>query len=150
MAQTELNMYDAYDALSRRELAIERSYDLTVETAAECDGISPANIPVFSSLRISYMDGATNLSATINSLCDHVRTLSENAADTIRDAAADRDAIADVAAQYATENEGLRQRVVNVETLLRSIREEWDRESMGWVRLQLDLVLDNPELRRAA
>lgn len=155
---------DAYDTYDRNERANERANDLNRETAAECDGISPVNIPVWSALRVENMDGTTNVNATVNALCAHVTRLnevgevwrtdllrleteSEAVADEIRAMAADRDAIADVAAQYAIENERLRERVTNAETMLRSIREDWDRTSTGMTRLGLDLILGNPEAR---
>jgi outer membrane murein-binding lipoprotein Lpp len=141
---------DAYDIFDRAERANERAADLNRETAAECDGISPANVPVWSSLRVENMDGTTNINATINAICTHVRTLNEAAADAIREISADREAVSDVAAQYGHENERLRERVTNAETLLRAVREDWDRSSTGMIRLQLDLLLGNPELRQAA
>lgn len=139
---------DAYDIFDRAERAAERAYDLNRETAAEMDGITPANVPVWSALRVENMDGTTNINATINAICTHIRTLNEAAADTIRKVEADRDAITDVAAQYASENERLRERVTNAETLLRSINERWDHTSTGMTRLGLDLILGNPEIER--
>lgn len=115
-------MYDPTDRLYSNERATERGYDLNRETAAECDGITPANVPVWSALRVENMDGTTNINATINAICTHVRTLNEAAADTIREIEADREAANDIAAQYAIENEGLRERVTNAETLLNSSR----------------------------
>lgn len=144
--------YDPTYLLDQNERANERAIDLNRETAAEMDGITPANVPVWSALRVENMDGTTNLNATINAICTHVRTLNEAAADTIREIEADRAAAHDIAAQYANENEALRERVTNAETMLRCIREGWDRSSTGMTRLQLDLLLGNPEaqMSRAA
>lgn len=114
VAQTELNMYDAYDRFDRAEQYAERAIDLNRQTAAECDGITPDNVPVWVALRVENMDGTTNINATINAVCTHIRTLNESAADTVRELCADRDMIADITDQYRTENERLRQSLVDM------------------------------------
>lgn len=43
------------------------------------------------------------------------------------------------------ENERLRERVTNAEMALRCIREGWEKTSTGLTRLQIDLMLGNPE-----
>ena len=138
---------DAYDIFDRAEQYAEREYDLNREAAAEMDGITPANVPVWSALRVENMDGTTNINATINAICAHIRTLNEAAANTIREIEADRAAAHDIAAQYASENEALRNRVTNAEMLLRASRERWDERSTGVTLLQLDLLLGNPDAR---
>lgn len=110
--------------------------------------VTDANVPYLLTYLQRDEAGHMDPNATINALCAAIRTAEEYAADEIRAMAADRDAIADVAAQYQAENQRLRERVTNAETMLRSIREGWDRSSTGMARLGLDLILGNPEVER--
>jgi hypothetical protein len=145
--KTEITMYDPTYLLDQNERATERGYDLNRETAPEMDGITPANVPVWTALRVENMDGTTNVNATINALCEHVRELEEASADAIRDLMHDREILSDVRDQFQSENHGLRQKLTLAEMLLRVSRERWDERSTGVTLLELDILLGNPEAR---
>jgi hypothetical protein len=146
-------MYDAYSAFDRRERDNERTIDLNRENAAEHYGITPANVPVWMRLRVERMDGSTDLNATCNALCAHIRALDEAAADEIREHMAEVQILADIREVTEADNHKLRNRVTVLNLLLHSMRDRWDERSTGMTLLQLDLLLDNPDavqVRRAA
>jgi hypothetical protein len=133
---------DAYSAFDARELANERTIDLNRENAAESDGITPANVPVWTRLRVERMDGSTDLNATCNALCAHICTLDEAAIEVVK----------------------LRDRCQILELQKEEIRHTYQRHLGAYTRLAIDamhdalaagvipekLANDLNELRRAA
>lgn len=144
---------DAYYAFDGRELQNERAYDLNRETAAEADGITPTNVPVWMAHRIERQDGSTDTVETCNALCAHIRSLDEAAADEIRAHMEELEVLSDLRQVAERDNHNLRNRVTVLQLLLHGMRDRWDERSTGMTRLQLDLLLDNPDavqIRRAA
>ena len=127
----------------------ERQADDAYMENLDSQRVSPANVPYLLTYLQRDEAGHMDPNATINALCEAIRTADEYAADAIRDAAADRDAIAEVAAQYQTENERLREQVTNAGLYLLSAEQGWtdasDRDDLR--RLLPSLNISTPESR---
>lgn len=130
----------------------ERQADDAYMENLDSQRVSPSNVPYLLTYLQRDEAGHMDPNATLNALCEGIRTAEEDAAEEIRVLMHDMEILSSLRNQFEMENHELRRRLTTAEMLLRASRERWDERSTGVTLLELDLLLGNPEaqMSRAA